>query len=316
MRVMNTRVIARSGVCVSELTLGMWGLTTGAYGETPVQHPRACVEAALECGYRSFDCAPFWAEGESERVVGEVTASRRDEVSYITRVSGAEHDAGLSAFHQACRDQLEGSLGRLKTERVDVLLLNHPPSSLLDERGWDDVFRELQSEGKIRSWGVSTSRPSTARLALRANPDTLCIPYSLLSSGMLDEISGELTEANCSVLARSPLAYGMLGNGWGKFHCFAEGDHRRERWNRRAFEKRIQQLYALRFLVRDEVPSMLSAALRYALAHPSVVTLLHGARTPDQIASAADVIGEPPYLSEDDLVQVQEILTAAQGLAR
>jgi len=313
---MNTRVIGESGVRLSELTLGLWGVTTGAYGAGPGQNPRACVEVALEQGYRTFDCAPFWAEGEGERIVGELTASRRDEVSYITRVSGGEHVGGVGAFHRRCRDELEGSLRRLDAEVVDVLLLNHPPSSLLDERGWSDVFGALQEEGKIRCWGVSTSRPSVARLALRATPDALCIPYSLLFSGLLDEISGELTEASCAVLARSPLAYGMLANGWGKFHRFADDDHRRDRWSRKSFEKRIHQLYALRFLVRDEVPSMLSAALRFVLAHPSVVTLLHGARTPEQVSSAAEVIGEAPYLSEDDLVEVHQILAATQGLAR
>jgi len=311
--IVETRRIGKVGLRVSELTLGTWGLATGAYGSTDPGDFTRCVKFAIDIGITTFDCAPTWGDGESERLVGEATSDRRDKVVYITRVSAAVSEGDVEGFHRRCEEEVEASLGRLGTDHIDIVLVNHPESDLMDLAGWADGLRALVDAGKVRAWGVSTSRASAARLALLAGPEVLCIPYNLLHSRLLEEISGELTDASCGVIARSPLAYGLLANDWGKYHRFDKGDHRRDRWSPQAFEKRLHQAQSLRFLIQGEVDTMTSAALRYVLAHPVVVTAAVGARTPQQVLSAAKMIGAPPYLPEDDLVEIQQVIAATEG---
>ena len=309
---MQTRRIGKAGVRVSELTLGTWGLASGAYGGVDPDALMRCVKYAIDMGITTFDCSPTWGDGESERVVGEATGHLRDEVVYVTRVSARVSEGDVAGFHDRCRQEVEASLGRLATDRIDVVLVNHPESDLMDLTGWADGLQALIEEGKVRAWGVSTSRASAARLALLAEPEVLCVPYNLLSSRLLEEISGELTDAGCGVIARSPLAYGLLAHDWGKYHRFNADDHRQQRWSAQAFEKRLHQAQSLRFLVSGEVDSMTSAALRYVLAHPVVVTAAIGARNPEHVLSAAKMIGAPPYLPEDDLVEIAQIIAATE----
>ena len=117
-------------------------------------------------------------------------------------------------------------------------------------------------------------------------------------------------DAGCSIIARTPLNYGMLGGHWAKFQGFDAADHRKERWSRPVFEKRLTQMDLMRFLVHDDVTEMASAALRFVLSHPAVVTTTLGARNPGQIKTASKFVSASTHLPEEDMVRLQQILIA------
>ena len=311
--VMETRAVGKSEVSLSELTLGTWGLSTQAYGATDVDALAHCVKFGLEVGYASFDCSPHWGEGESERMVGKMTGHDRDAFTYITRVQDLVPADSLDDFKRSVNEQLERSLKNFGTDYVDILLLNHPPPERLEEEGWASCFEELTKKGTVRAWGLSTSKANDARLALSAKPDVVCLPFNLLHTRLLDELGEEIDDADCKVIARSPLAYGMLADGWDPYFRFRGDDHRQHRWSRLSFEKRLHQVTALRFLLGGSVDSMVSAALRYVLSHPAVATAAIGVRDRDHVYSSVKMLGEPPYFSEEDLIEVQQILAATDG---
>ncbi len=302
---MRKRALGATGLEVSELGLGTWGLG-GAYGALAPSVARSTIEAALEAGVTTIDCAPLWGRGAVESWVGEVVEHQRNEVQLVTRGGVVWDDEGVHQrfSSEALRADCEASLKRLKTDRVDVWLLHEPPEEMLFRDDTVPTAKALKSEGKIRAWGVSTSDPTVARIAMSRGAEVLCLPYNLLWRGLVHELETELATSKVGLLARSPLLHGLLSGRWTEYRQFADDDHRRARWTHKALTLRVREVNPLRFLVKDDVRSMTSAALRYVLASPAVSSALLGARRPVQITNAAELAGTAPYLLPEDLARV------------
>lgn len=307
---MRKRTLGRTDVKLSEVSLGTWGLASPAYGTRGPQQFQQTVERALEAGVSTFDMAPTWGDGESERLVGQWTRSRRDEVEYVTRCGAVQGEEGLVMRYDPAvlKKDCEASLSRLGTDRLDLLLLHNPDEETLRREDWREAMRSLKEEGKIRAWGVSAGDAGAAARAITAGAEALCIVYNLFLDSDLHDLSGELGVTGCGILARSPLAYGLLSGRWSAYRQFPEGDHRRDRWSEQALRARVEQVHGLRFLVHGNVPSMAAAAIRFVLSNALVTTAIVGARTAAQIATAADCSVEPPHLPEDDLAKLPRVL--------
>lgn len=306
---MRKRALGATGIEVSEVGLGTWGLG-GAYGMLAESVARSTIEAALEAGVTTFDCAPLWGRGLVESWVGEVLEKRRDEVQLVTRGGAIWDDEGVAQrwTTEALRSDCEGSLARLKTDRIDVWLLHDPPEEMLFRDDTIPTALALKSEGKIRAWGVSTSNASVARVAMARGCEVLCLPYNLLWPTLVHDLETEMATSKIGLLARSPLLHGLLSGRWTEYRQFADDDHRRARWTNKALTIRVRDVNPLRFLVKDDVRSMTSASLRYVLANPAVSSALLGARRPVQISPARELAGTAPYLPPEDLARVAELV--------
>ncbi|HJK94913.1 MAG TPA: aldo/keto reductase [Polyangiaceae bacterium LLY-WYZ-15_(1-7)] len=309
---MHTRELGKTGVRLSEVALGTWGLS-GAYGGVSESVAKSTVEAAREAGVTTFDAAPLWGEGKAEALLGEALEGQRDEVQLVTRAGAVwEDDRVRHRFEpDALRADLEASLERLKTDHLDVWLLHEPPEDALLKDELFALCEELKEAETIRAWGVSTAGVDEARLALSKGADALCMPYNLLTADDLQDLEHEIQHAGAGVLARSPLFHGLLSGRWTEYRQFAEDDHRRARWTSKALTIRVRQVNRLRFLVHDDVRSLSTAALRFVLASPVVTSCLLGARRPVQISAAKDLAGEPPYLPDEDLARLPQVLAEA-----
>ncbi|MEZ4250749.1 MAG: aldo/keto reductase [Polyangiales bacterium] len=303
------RALGATGLEVSEIGLGTWGLG-GAYGALAESVGRATIEAALEAGVTTFDCAPLWGRGAVESWVGEVVKDKRDQVQLVTRGGAIWDDEGVHHrfTSEALRADCEGSLKRLQTDRIDVFLLHDPAEEMLYRDDTVPTVKALKSEGKVRAWGVSTTDVSVARMALSRGAEVLCLPYNLIWSGLVHELETELSLSKVGLLARSPLMHGLLSGRWTEYRQFADDDHRRARWTHKALTVRVREVNPLRFLVKDEVRSMTSAAMRYVLASSAVSCALLGARRPVQIANVVDLAGTAPYLPPEDLERVAQLV--------
>lgn len=313
---MQTRLLGQTDVRVTEIALGTWGLAQESYGRVDAARFEATVQSALDSNVRTFDLAPTWGkDGASERIVGRVTKSLRDECTFITR-AGVERDVmGVRIrFDEASivRD-CEASLMRLGTDRLDVLLLHHPDAETLRRLDLGRVGEQLRLDGKIRAWGVTGSSPLELRAAIDAGAQVVCLPYNLLKSELLDDLLSRIVIARTGVLARSPLAYGLLAGAFGPEQHFAESDHRSRRWDEATLARRLAAVAELGFLVHDDVHTPTDAALRWVLANNLVSSCLVGARSPAQASSAAAASTGAPYLPDEDLTRVPQVL-AALGL--
>lgn len=302
---MHTRYLGRTEVRVSEIALGTWGLASGAYGEVSEARFEDTVRAAWEAGVTTFDLAPLWGHGASERITAKALGKHLNEAVLVTRVGQVESgDRVLSQFDAiAVSAAIDLSLERIGRDYVDVVLLHNPPDAALAVDRFSRGIGAAIAAGKVRAWGVSTTTLNSARLAMKLGAQALCLPFNALAPDDVEELMPMLKENAVGVLARSPLAYGLLGGRVKPGVRFAEDDHRRDRWSDDALKQRLARVETLTGMAKDGDVAELS--LRVVLSNPFVTTALVGARTPEQIRHAAKVGADgAPYLENLLLKQI------------
>jgi aryl-alcohol dehydrogenase-like predicted oxidoreductase len=140
---------------------------------------------------------------------------------------------------------------------------------------------------------------------LRRGAEVVQLAYNLLHASDLHRLAGEVIVSGAGVLARSTLAYGLLAGTWTGGTEFASGDHRAERWTKPELGKRVDQLAAFRFLVRGDVTTLRSAAVRFVLSNTIVSSAVLGPRSVEQLEDIVREVGMGPvYLSDDDLMRI------------
>jgi aryl-alcohol dehydrogenase-like predicted oxidoreductase len=301
---LKTRPLGNTGIELTELTLGTWGLFARAYGHVFPEQQDRTLETALKHGIRSFDLSPTWGEeGQSERAVAAAVGDRRNDMVYITRAGMVATDGAWSPDFSpsALRTSCERSLSRLATDRIDVWLLHNPSEGDLRREETAALAEALLQEGKIRSWGASVSRLDEAQAALDAGAQVLCLPFHLLAPRLVWDLEADLRARRVGLLARSTLGHGLLAGRWTARKRFTPDDHRTHRWSPEALAERVEQLNERRFLQQDPVLTMAQAAHRFVLAHDVVTSLVLGARTASQVEASLDAAGAVPYLPPEDL---------------
>lgn len=302
------RRLGKTGLSVSELALGTWGLASGSYGRVALRDFVRIIGSAWDEGITTFDMAPLWGQGEAESTVGMALAPYRERACLVSRAGrNIRNGQVVSDFEPtALRRDLEASLKRLGTDYLDVWLLHEPREDVFEQEDVLELLSTLKQEGKIRVWGASVSSAAHARAALNAHAEVLCVVHNVLSPMVLPPLKADVERLGVGILVRSALAYGLLAGRWNDAHRFEHDDHRYERWDRDTFRRRIQQVESLRTLLKPPVTSLTALALRYLLADGVVSSVLLGARSLEHVREAVSAIHEPPYLTEPQVQELQE----------
>jgi aryl-alcohol dehydrogenase-like predicted oxidoreductase len=300
---MRKRPLGNTGLSVSELGLGTWGLSGDGYAPVAEAEQEAVIDRALALGVTLFDTADSYGKGAMEKKLGE-RLKDKDTAVIVTKL-GTDREATppRKTFTPAfLRESFARSRERLKREVVDVVLLHNPSERTLERGEAVSVLEELKTSGAIRAWGVSAGSAATAREALKKGAQVLELAYNAFHSRSLRELEADITEKNVGVLARSVLAHGLLCGQWPTNKEFASGDHRAERWTTDDLKRRISQLNALRPCVFGNVTSLRAAALRFVLANERVSSAVLGPRGSIQLDQLLRDAGkEPPYLTPESL---------------
>ena len=306
------RKLGKTDMDFSEVALGLWALT-GASGPISDSIIKETLEAALSAGINVFDMAPLWGAGSSETLVGETFKDRRDEVRYVTRAGVVwENDNIFKRFDlESLEADCTASLKRLDTDWIDLWLLHEPPEEVALDEEVHALAKRLKAEGMIRAFGVSTANIDVARAAIGLGVDAICLPVNMLHADDLNDLEADIQDSGCGVLARSPLCHGLLTGRWTEYRRFAEDDHRATRWTSGALKTRVRTVNKLRYMVHDEVENLATAALRFVLGQKGVTSTVLGARRPAQIEDAARMAGKPPYLPQEDLERLGQVLADA-----
>jgi aryl-alcohol dehydrogenase-like predicted oxidoreductase len=305
-----TRALGKTGLRVSELALGTWGLSGDAYGPVDEREQERVLSRALEMGVSLIDTADAYGDGRMERAVGRAV-SGRGEVVVVTK-GGVDREASppRKRFDRAhLRAAVERSLRRLSRDRIDVYLLHNPLAETMAGAEAVDTLLELKREGRIAHWGISAGDIEVGRTALRKGAEVIELAYNLLHCSDLHRLAGEVMVAGAGVLARSTLAYGLLGYDWPRDRDFPHGDHRADRWTKPELARRVDQVDAFRFLVGGEVATLRSAAVRYVLSSSIVTSAVLGPRTVTQLEDVVREIGVGPlYLRDAALARIPRAL--------
>lgn len=313
---MRTRALGNSGLVVSELSLGTWGLSGDSYGPIEDEEADKTIARARELGVTLFETADVYGSGEGkepmESRLGRVLD--RDDQAFVC-TKGGNDIAGIPPKKRFDRMFLHRSAAR-SADRLrrppDIYLLHNPTVDTLRRGEAIGALEELIADGVIKQWGVSCGDAEVAKVATELGAKVIEIAYNLFNQRDLNAIGAEVKQGNVGVLARSPLAHGLLCGTWSAERTFGEGDHRRDRWTPDELTERLRQVAAMRPLVNGEIHTLRSAALRFVLCNHLVSTCVVGARSAAQIEANIRAIGKgPPYLSDEDLARVPMLLLGA-----
>jgi aryl-alcohol dehydrogenase-like predicted oxidoreductase len=296
------RSLGKTGIEVSLLTCGTWGLCTEAYGNTFPEQRARTLERAVARGLTTFDMAPVWGEeGEAERSVAAAVGERRSGCVYVTRAGQVQGEHGHTAAfeEESLRAQCEASLQRLATDHIDVWLLHNPVEGHLRQEGVLRTAENLVTEGKVRAWGASVSHVDTVRAALAAGAQVICVPYHVLAQETFDSVADDCAARGVGILVRSVLFHGLLSGAYTPGRRFPIPDHRTARFSHEALSERLKQIAALRPLTRPPALTFTALALRFAVQSPAVGSAIFGPRTPSQVDSAVDAFAGDGALLED-----------------
>lgn len=293
--------------------LGTWGLSGDGYGPVDEGERARVVSRALDMGITLFDTADSYGSGLMERALGRAL-QKRDDVVVVTK-GGTDRTTmpPRKRFDpEYLRASVERSLRRLGRDQIEVYLLHNPSEGVMMAGDAAGELEALKKAGKIGCWGVSIGDVDVGRVALRRGASVIELPYNLLHPSDLHRLGGEITVAGAGVLARSTLAYGLLGGGWTPEKTFEAGDHRESRWTKPELGRRLEQMDAVRFLLRGDVKTMASAAVRFVLANYTVSCAVLGPRSVAQLEDLVREVGIGPlYLRDADLQRIPRALDAA-----
>lgn len=280
---MKKRPFGNTGMRVSEIGLGAWQLANPEWGLHDKAEALQIVQAALDTGCNFFDTAPGYGDGRSEELLGQALKSVRQDVIICTKFSHHNEDSGRNFDVANIRPVLEGSLRRLQTDYVDILLLHNPPRELMDGRTAPqyEALEKLKAEGKLRAYGVSLDwRVELEMVAETTKSKAAEVAYNVF----YQEPAAAFPKAQAQgmgLIVKVPLDSGWLS---GRYRRDSHFNDVRQRWSPEVIARRgalIEQLAAL-------VPpgtSLTHAALQFILARPEVSTVIPG---PKSVAQAVD----------------------------
>lgn len=308
---MRTRTLGRTGVVVSEIGFGAWGIggrTRGAtsYGDTSDAESRAALRAARDHGITFFDTSNLYGAGHSETLLGAELGGERDRVVLATKAGRRDYGDAEDWSPVGLRTSLEGSLRRLRTDWVDLLQLHNPPLPLLARNDRPLVaLARLRAEGKVRAIGISVRSPDEGLVALETFAfDVIQVNLNLLDQRAVE--NGLLAAAaarGIAIIARTPLCFGLLTGTIDASAAFDPSDHR-SAWPREQILRWIEGSRAVVAAVAaraEQTPAQV--ALRFCLSHPAVASAIPGMLHPAEVAenAAASALGP---LGPDDLAAV------------
>lgn len=307
---MRKRPLGGTSLKTTELCLGTWGLSGDGYGPVPEAEQDRVIDRALAMGIRTFDTADCYGEGSMESRLGR-RLPRGGATVVVTKLgTRRDQQPARKDFSAAyLREAFERSRERLCREVVDCVLLHNPSPRAFADGSAAGLLEELRGKGWIQAWGASVGTVEAGRAAIEAGAQVLELAYNLFHTSELAQLEPDITARSVGVLARSVLSHGLLCGLWPNGKEFPSTDHRSERWSPDELKRRVLQLNAVRTLISDSTPTLRSIALRFALANPTVSTVVLGPRNALQLDQLVREAGRaPPYLEPERLDALRERL--------
>jgi aryl-alcohol dehydrogenase-like predicted oxidoreductase len=314
-----TRTLERIGQEVSEIGFGAWQIGAD-WGHVDEDDALATLHAAADAGVTFFDTADVYGDGRSERLVGRLARERAEDGAPIVVATkmGRRAEQTVANYSpdnfRAWNDRSRENLG---VDTLELVQLHCPPTDLYYRPGVFEDLEAMVEERRIAAYGVSVERVEEGLKALEyPNVATVQIIFNAFRQRPAALFLHEAARRGVGVIARVPLASGLLAGGYTRETAFGPDDHRT--FNRHGerfdvgetfagvpFEVGLEAAEALSDLVPDgATPAQF--ALRWILMHDGVSTVIPGARSPDQAranAAAADL----PTLDEGTMTRVAEI---------
>ena len=304
--------LGSSELPVSRIGIGTWAIG-GGWGPESDEDSLKALHAALDSGCQLLDPAPLYGNGHAEELLARVFRERGKRATIITKVyplayqwapaAGTPIDSVFPAEHII--QQAEGSLRRLGIDSIDCLMLQTWCPSWDAERAWYHAMSYLREQGKIHTWGISTSdhRHDEVNGVIEAGlVDIVEVPYSILDQRAAERLFPLALKHQTSLIARSPLASEALAGSWDERVKFPRGDWRRHVFRGEALQRTVRRVNRVKALVGPDA-SLAQVALRFCLSQPAITAAIPGVQNAQQVRCDLAVIEQGP-LSQELLDQI------------
>ena len=307
---MEQRTLGRTGRSVSVVGLGTWQLGAD-WGDVSEEAALQVLEAAVADGVTFFDTADVYGDGRSEQVIGRFLRSH-PEIAVATKMGRRMDQVPENYTLDNFRDWTDRSRRNLGVDTLDLVQLHCPPSAVIDADATYDDLDRLVADGAIAAYGVSVETADQALSAIaRPNVASIQIILNAFRLKPVDRVLPAAIDAGVGIIARVPLASGLLSGKYDLDTTFADDDHRSYNRDGSAFDvgetfsgvdyatgvaasREFAELVAESGL--DVTPAQ--AAIAWVCQQPGVSSVIPGARNVDQ-AEANALAGSVPPLSDE-----------------
>ena len=317
---MQYRSLGRTGFQVSTISVGCWAIG-GSWGKVNDEESLAALHRSLDLGVNFFDTADVYGDGHSERLLARLRKERR-ETFYIATKAGRRLSPHVASGYNAANLTrfIERSLTNLNVEALDLLQLHCPPTDVYFQPETFAALDALVKAGKLRNYGVSVERVEEGLKALEyPNVQSIQVIYNIFRQRPAELLFKEAARRKVGILARVPLASGLLTGKLTREQSFEADDHRQFNRHGEAFDRgetfsgvdynlALDAVDSLRGLVPRDT-TMAQWALRWILMDEAVTCAIPGVRRVAQVQdnlAAADLPSIPP----ETLRKIREIYEA------
>lgn len=314
---MNERIFGRCGISVSEIGFGAWAIG-GSWGHVEEKDALEALHRAIDLGVNFIDTADVYGDGRSERLIGQVLKERKERVFVATKagrrlsphVPEGYTEENLTRF-------VERSLKNLGVDTIDLLQLHCPPTPVYYMPEVFEALDRLVEQGKIRFYGVSVEKVEEALKAIEyPGVRSVQIIFNIFRQRPAELFFHEARKRRVAIIARVPLASGLLAGKITPETTFPPDDHRNFNREGQAFDRgetfagvNLERAFCALEELKKLVPegyTMAQFALKWILMFPEVTTVIPGAKNARQAEENAQASSLPP-LSENVMKEVERI---------
>ncbi len=314
---MEYRELGRTGWKVSEISFGAWAIGAG-WGAVDDQDSMAALHRAVDLGVNFIDTADVYGDGHSERLIARLQKERSETLIVATKAGRRLSPHTADGYNAENLNRfVERSLRNLETDCIDLVQLHCPPTEVYYRPEVFGALDDMVQAGKIRYYGVSVEKIEEALKAIEyPNVQTVQIIFNMFRHRPAELFFPEAKRRKVGILARVPLASGLLTGKMTRETTFAEDDHRYfnrygqsfdrgETFSGVDYESGLDAVEEIKTLV-PEGATMAQLALRWILMFDAVSCAIPGAKRTDQAEDNVRAADLPP-LTEAQMVQVQEV---------
>ena len=310
---MQYRVLGRTGIKVSEIGFGAWAIG-GSWGEQSDDESIRTLHQAIDLGVNFIDTAQGYGNGRSERLIAQVLKERsdRDRIAVATKTAPAPGDWPPSPYcdmderfgERYLRENVEERLRNLNTDCLDVLQLHTWTRAWNDEPRPLQTLAKLRDEGKLRFIGVSTpehDQNSVIQLMRDGWVDTVQVIYNIFEQEPAAQVLPVAKQTNTGIIVRVAFDEGALTGKFTPQTSFPSNDFRSRYFAGDRLQRTVDRVEKVRADIEGSGYTLPQAALRFALAHPAVSTVIAGMRRPwqaEQNCAVSDLPAMPDELHQ------------------
>jgi aryl-alcohol dehydrogenase-like predicted oxidoreductase len=314
---MQYRELGRTGWNVSTISFGAWAVG-GAWGSVEDKESLAALHRAVDLGVNFIDTADVYGDGRSERLVAQLRRERREEIHIATKAGRRLQPHTTEGYN---RENLtafvDRSLKNLDTQTIDLLQLHCPPNEVYYRPEVFEVLEDMVRAGKLRYYGVSVKSPEEGIKAMDyPSMKSVQIIFNMFRHRPAEVFFAEAKRRRVGILARVPLASGLLTGKLSRDSKFEESDHRQfnrhgesfdvgETFSGVDYEAGLQAVEDLRKICPPGW-TMTQFALRWILMHDAVTCAIPGAKRPQQVDDNC-AASELPAISAETMQAVRRI---------